>query len=92
MALAVWIVAMADLLLTARGIQLGRIEEANPLMARLLAISLHCGVVTTVLVLTAALTFLHLARHRVPWVNRALRGVLAIRLAVLSLHLMWVFG
>ncbi len=92
MIIALWIAGVADLLLTAWGLRLGAIEEANPIMAWLFNASVPCTLITAVVVLTAALMCLHAARDRVPWVEQALRGLLAVRLSVLVLHLMWIIS
>ncbi len=90
MIIALWITGVADLVLTAWGLQLGVIEEANPIMAWLFGISIPGALLLAVVIMTAALLCLHVARNRVTWVDFALRGLLAIRFSVLALHMIWI--
>ncbi len=85
-----WVTGMADLLLTAWGLRLGVIEEANPLMAWLFSISkpLTLGIGTAVM--TAALGFLWYVRKKIAWFETVVRGLLAIRVVVLSIHIYWL--
>ncbi len=87
---ALWITGVADLVLTAWGLHLGLIEEANPIMAWLFSVSMSGALILALVVMTAALLFLHVARNRVAWVDMALRSLLAIRFSVLVLHMIWI--
>ena len=90
MILLLWLTGVADLALTAWGIAIDIVPEANPLMARAYDVSL-VGTVVAGTVLTAAVCyFLHWAREHVPWLNPALWGLLLFRLGVLGLHAVWV--
>ena len=90
MIILLWLTGVADLALTAWGIAIDIVPEANPIMARAYDVSLVGTVVAGSLLTAAACYFLHWARERVAWVDVALWGLLAVRAVVLGLHAVWV--
>lgn len=90
MIIAIWLTGLVDLLLTAWGLSLGVIEEANPVMVRIFRVSPLWAVILGFIVLTAALYVLAKARKRVWWVDPALVGLLGVRIVVLGMHAIWV--
>ncbi len=85
-----WLTAAADLVLTAWGLRLGVIEEANPLLAPLFSVSKPLTVVGGLACVTAALALLWRHRHRVRWIHPVARLLLAFRVVVLGMHIVWI--
>ncbi len=90
MALAVWLLGAMDVLLTEYGLRLGVIEEANPVMAILFAQSHLLAALFSLLLSGTMLLFLHHCRHRCKLALHSLKGLLLLRLLIMSLHANWI--
>ena len=90
MIFAIWFASLVDLLLTAWGLSLGVIKEANPIMASIFDASPALAVVLGIVGTTAGLLVLKKARKNVWWVDHALFGLLSLRVVVLGMHAIWV--
>lgn len=82
--------AAADALLTAWGLRLGYITEANPLMASLFSACPAAAVGICISVTTLAAAALHAARRKHPWTAAALRWLVVVRVGIIGLHLRWL--
>jgi len=89
-ALVIWVLGTADVLLTQYGRDLGVIAEWNPLMAFLFSISSRLAVSFALLIPAAGLYFLHHVRHSSKMAMPAMCGLLIIKLLVIFLHLNWI--
>lgn len=83
-----------DVMLTRRGLALGLITEANPVLAALFARSPETATVAAILIPVAAVLLIcvldHLKGRLTPWPRRSLYALLAVRLAVTALHIRWL--
>ena len=90
MIVLLWLAGVADLVLTAWGLSLGVIREANPVLAWAFDVS-PLGTVITGAALTGAIFYgLHLMRDRSRLLYPGLWILLGVRVAVLWLHMRWV--
>lgn len=92
-----WVILLgaADVALTAYGWQLGVFVEANPVILSLLDISPLLAFGAAFLIPAALVAAAWRLRDRSRWVRPAMRGLVALRVAVLGLHVPWllvVFG
>jgi len=87
---AVFVVSLADVLLTWLGLEMGFIREANPFMAAVFDVSGFAAAKLTVVIVGATLVLLHRNSERIWWVKHAVAGLLIVRLGVLLLHVPWL--
>ena len=90
MILLLWLAGVADLSLTAWGIHIDIVPEANPVLAWAYDHSLIGTVIAVSIITGAAFWILHLARERVRWLRPMLFVILAVRVVVMGLHAVWV--
>ena len=81
---------LLDVALTAWGLSLGMIEEANPIISNLLAVSPVLGYGVTVGMSLLAAWVLWGLRDRSPIVRPALYGVLGVRVVIIGMHFAWM--
>jgi hypothetical protein len=86
----IFLLTTLDILFTTIGLNLGIIEEANPIMNYLINISLVLSMFFVLLFVGVVLTFLYKASYKVPWLHPALNGLAGIKVYVLMLHLKWI--
>lgn len=90
MALIVWVLGAADILLTHLGLTLGVISEGNPLMAHMFERSVPVAILFALILSGAGLYFLHNQAASCRLALQALWGLLFVRIAVFLLHFNWI--
>lgn len=91
-ALYVLILALTiiDVALTSIGIKTGFVEEANPTLQALYAISPVFASAVIVVFVGLILLMIYKVQHRIKWVNRGLMIIFAVKIAVLGFHFSWI--
>ncbi|WP_420794780.1 DUF5658 family protein [Desulforamulus reducens] len=84
------LLTLVDLLLTHYGLSLGVIQEANPLLSKILDNNPTPTVIGVFCFVSTACLFLYSVRHRISWLPSALRLLLVIKLGVIGLHCRWL--
>ena len=64
MAFIIWLLSLIDVLLTNYGLNLGIIQEGNPLMAHLFTISANTAIIFSLTLSAVLLACLHVLRDR----------------------------
>jgi inner membrane protein involved in colicin E2 resistance len=86
----IYFLTILDITLTAAGLQLGVIEEANPIMNYFISLSMELSMIGVLLFVGAMLIFLYKASLKVNWLQKAVTGLAYIKVYVLLLHLSWI--
>jgi hypothetical protein len=86
----IFLLTIMDLVFTVTGLQLGIIEEANPIMRYFLNLSMSFSILCVLLFVGAILIFLYKASHKLHWLHAALTALVGIKVYVLLLHLRWI--
>jgi hypothetical protein len=86
----IYLLTILDIAFTAFGLQLGMIEEANPIMNYFMNLSLGVSILCVLLFVGAILIFLYKVSFKIPWLHSALTGLAGIKIYVLMLHLKWI--
>lgn len=88
--IAILTLTAADAACTAAGLRLGTIQEGNPLLCHVMtAHPVMTGAAVCVAV-AALMLWLYSVRERVRWIGPALVGVVAVKLAVMGMHIHWI--
>ena len=90
MALLIWLLGLADVLLTNYGLNLGVIREGNPVMAYFFAVSPNLAITFSLIFSGIMLWFLTHLKTKTALAGKALWGLLAVRLFVIFLHAGWL--
>lgn len=90
MAFLIWILGLIDVLCTNYGLNLGVIQEGNPLMAHLFAINANTAIAFSLTLSGTLLACLHRLRHRCTLAGKALWGILFVKLFIVILHFGWL--
>lgn len=88
--LLVYLLTIFDAAATAAGVKLGVIEEANPLICRIMTCHPVLSAVSLSAVIGAALYVIYKVRNRVHWLAYAMCGVLVVKIWVIYLHINWI--
>lgn len=88
----VLLLTIADMMFTAKGLKLGTITEANPVVDYFLGLSAELTLVCIPIFVGAVLLLLYRFRRQVRWLNTAVTGLAVIKLYILLLHIKWVSG
>jgi hypothetical protein len=86
----IFLLTVLDVALTTAGLNMGRIVEANPLMAWLITQSLPLTMMGVLTFTAAALWFINRFEQRYAWVRYGLYAVLATKIFVMVAHLIWI--
>jgi hypothetical protein len=90
MAFLIWLLGLADVLLTNYGLNLGIIQEGNPVMAYFFAISPNLAISFSLIFSGIMLWFLTQLKTKTALAGKALWGLLAVRVLVIFLHVGWL--
>lgn len=90
MALLIWLLGVVDVYLTRYGLQLGVITEGNPVMAHLFEIHPDAAVAFSVGLSALLLFCLQHLRSHCTLAGKAMKGLLAVRVVVILLHVNWL--
>lgn len=90
MAFYIWILGIIDVLLTKYGLNLGVIEEGNPLMAHLFAMNANTAIIFSLTLSGVLLACLHRLRDKCTLAGNALWGILFVKLFIVILHFGWL--
>ncbi|HAA37731.1 MAG TPA: hypothetical protein DCE00_02535 [Firmicutes bacterium] len=91
MALMIWLLGLADVWLTNYGLQLGVINEGNPVMAYFFQLNPTWAIVFSLSISAVLLYFLQRLCLHTMLAKKALRGLLLVRIFVIVLHLNWLY-
>ncbi|SDK52186.1 DUF5658 family protein [Natronincola ferrireducens] len=86
----IFLLTVFDIAFTSIGLQLGIIEEANPIMDYFIHLSMILSIIGVVLYVGIAMIFLYKVRSKIPWLSKALMGLTAVKLWIMVLHVRWV--
>jgi hypothetical protein len=86
----IFLLTIMDLAFTVTGLQLGIIEEANPIMRYFLNLSMGFSILCVLLFMGTILIFLYKASYKLHWLHPAMTGLAGIKVYVLLLHLRWI--
>jgi len=86
----IFILTLGDLILTGFGIESKRIEEANPIMAKLYEWNIPLTVLTVGII--AGLLIWFLSKQKIKWLGYAAGGLLGIKIFVMLLHGVWIIN
>jgi hypothetical protein len=86
----IYLLTILDIAFTAFGLQLGMIEEANPIMNYFMNLSLGASMLCVLLFVGVILIFLYKVSFKIPWLHSVLTGLVGIKIYVLILHLKWI--
>ncbi len=81
-----------DVIFTLYGLQVGMIEEANPILKPLFEKMPLCTGIGIVFFVFLLLRFLYKVRERVKWIVVALWLICIIKVSVITLHFSWLFS
>ena len=86
----IFILTLADLIITGFGIAHKRIEEANPIMAVLY----NWNIPLTILIVGTIVGLLiwFLSKQKFKWLKYATLGLLGIKIFIMLLHGMWIIN
>ena len=88
--IAIYILTILDAISTITGVHLGVVEEANPfIQATMTNQPILTGLVVCVAI-GAVLYGIYRVRHRIRWIGYAMGGVLAVKVAIMGLHINWI--
>lgn len=90
--IAIFILSVMDALLTATGIRIGIIEEANPLLRDLLHTTPFTGAFMVILFVSAMLLIVYKYQHKIRFINHALVLLLMVKVGVIGLHIRWIIA
>jgi hypothetical protein len=90
--ICVFVLTMLDAAATAIGIQLGYLEEANPLISSLADAQPFITCFGVCLVTGVLLLVLYILRNRIHWMGFAMSVVLFIKSAVVCIHIFFVYN
>jgi uncharacterized YccA/Bax inhibitor family protein len=79
-----------DAVLTCIGINLSFIKEANPLLKDLFRVTPEFAAFVIIAFVGMLLIIIYKFHRCVPWIRYGLQAILAIKLAVIGLHMIWI--
>lgn len=88
----IFILTILDLIFTAKGIKLGVITEANPIIAYFIERSLGLTFFCIMAYVGGALLLIYRLSPGIWWLNATLAGLAGIKLYALVLHMQWLSG
>lgn len=88
--ITIYILTILDAICTITGVQLGFVEEGNPFVQSAMQNYPILTGLTVVLVIGAVLYGIYRVRHKIRWIGYAMVGVLAIKMAIIGLHVNWI--
>jgi hypothetical protein len=88
----IFLLTVLDVALTTAGLNMGRIVEANPLMAWLITQSLPLTMMGVLTFTAAALWFINRFEQRYAWVRYGLWVVLASKVIAMIFHGLWILN
>lgn len=88
--IAIWLLTLFDAAATYIGVTRFGLPEGNPFMLWLFGWSIPGACILAVIVTTAMLFVVRRYRPHYRWIGWALIGVLAIKIAVAGLHVVWI--
>ncbi|MCR3922413.1 MAG: DUF5658 family protein [Firmicutes bacterium] len=91
MAIIIWLLGFVDVYLTKHGLYIGAITEGNPIMAQLFNVNPNVAVIFSLGLSAFFLYCLHHLRTRSLLAQRAMWGLLFLRMFIIGLHLHWLF-
>ncbi len=86
----VFILTILDVALTAEGIKLGVITEANPIIAYFLVRSLGLTCFCILVYVGGALLLIYRLSPGIRWLNATMAGLAGLKLYTLVLHMQWL--
>ncbi|MDF2593015.1 MAG: hypothetical protein K0S75_2481 [Clostridia bacterium] len=87
---SIYFLTILDIAFTAVGLQLGVIQEVNPIMNYFMNRSMGLSVSGVLLFVGAMLIVLYKASFTVHWIKKAMTCLAGIKVCVLLLHLGWI--
>ena len=90
LSLLIFVLTVLDVFFSTLGLKTGMIAEANPLMDRLIHLSLPATMAGVLVLISAAVYLFYRAMPVVRWLPTALAGVAAVKIVVVVLHLRWL--
>jgi len=86
----IFILTLGDLILTGFGIANKRIDEANPIMAKLYEWNIPLTVLIIGVIVGLLIWFL--AKQKIKWLGYAAGGLIGIKIVVMLMHAAWIGG
>lgn len=86
------ILTVLDVLFTTLGLEMGVIEEANPLMNAFYKLSPILTITGVLLFISVVLYLLYKLKDRFRWIPAVLYGIVGIKVFVLLLHVRWIMA
>lgn len=88
--IAIYILTIADITLTAAGVRMGYITEANPVLQGMMhTCPILTGTVMCVLI-GAVMYGVYRARDKIRWLRYPMGGMLVVKMAIIGLHAGWI--
>ncbi|HZK25498.1 MAG TPA: DUF5658 family protein [Oscillospiraceae bacterium] len=91
MAFIIWLLGLADVYLTKYGLQIGVITEGNPIMGYLFNLNSHWAIIFSLSLSGLLLYCLQRLCLRTTMAEKAMKGLLVVRILVIGLHLNWLY-
>ncbi|MDF2546491.1 MAG: hypothetical protein K0R93_1389 [Anaerosolibacter sp.] len=86
----IYLLTVLDIAFTLFGLQLGIIQEGNPIMNYFICLSTEATAFCVLAYVAIALVFLYKVSEKVKWLNMMLTGLASIKAYVLILHFRWL--
>lgn len=87
---AIFIATIIDAVSTAAGIQMGFIEEANPIMYKAMAFHPALSALLIIVLVGAVLYGIYKVRSKIRWLPIAMSFVLIVKIFIAGLHVYWI--
>lgn len=88
--IAIYILTILDAISTIAGVQLKVVEEANPFVQAAMTNQPILTGLVVCLGIGAVLYGIYRVRHKIRWIGYGLGGMLAVKIAVIGLHVGWI--
>lgn len=88
--ISIYLLTIADVLLTYIGLEHGVIKEANPIMNIFFSRWPKVTAISVLVVMAIVLYFFYSVRNRVKWLVQALTFLLAFKALIVLLHSFWI--
>lgn len=87
---AIFILSIMDAVLTCTGIEMGIVEEVNPLLQGIFNTAPEIAAFSVIVFVGLMLWIIGRYGYKLPWIKFGLAAIVAVKLYVIYAHLSWI--